>query len=888
MPNIVNVTGGKYTGSITSTTNAYRVVNSAASFTAPDFTVQRIVALFSSTGVYKGVAWVASRENATTIVINTPFFNDEGTTVNQVIGDKYLVSKNFNDIAGSDIVINGTRVTTTAALDFGTSGVQDSVCFYDENKQIQALGFRYPLAPIGLLGGVVVFGRLNAFSAETCSRPCSLTLIDGETSGTYFLIGILVKSTAARFWWMGGGINAELSPYGNLWFLGALGGTPAANFCIWRATVNVTLITDQAGKNWSTNANKHKLSKCTFITDETNAISTRWADGVISGCEYIVGNAALAAFAADPGAGTYIVGSALEYTTILRCGDSAPTTAGIWRNSGSVGQNVTYINVVSPKRTIYQPASSDQLIFTYANQFTLDQDGTIAIIKNNNLDSSVASSGIVSASKVLLTVEEARVNGANTETVVENSWIAGFYRYGFNPAIRTFATTFATVYGGLQAKTVAFGGFVGQTVDTNISNVSTTSVAAYTVLDTLDKIYDYAQYWNSLNAINAIYPSVTQRLFVNTNGVLSAPTQNIIIDSSIASVAAGFGTTGTTIIDCSPTHPRLINGSKNKSLEISAGKTLTIMQPGDYSGLTIATSSTSEVFLRNGTTTLTGSTFASGTTFRRSGSGFATVFVDYNQIANIVNPSPLQVSIRSKLVNFTGFPTVNNANGLAPNARLAIKNPVSNAWSVYDVSSGSIAMSLSQIVGNTGATSLIVRADAEGYYRVSDIAINPATAADIDFSGLFRQIVDENNVAIAGKGIATEQAKISWNNTDYRFEFGAGAISFNSMVDEFEKQTSGNAGITIFEGSILTDIKFTKNAYSSSIQIPAPLMLAAAVDASSSPVFTDFIVTRTGNITSDVFTHGLSSTAAGLSTRPEIRQGVTKFISNSGTPYIDV
>jgi hypothetical protein len=94
--------------------------------------------------------------------------------------------------------------------------------------------------------------------------------------------------------------------------------------------------------------------------------------------------------------------------------------------------------------------------------------------------------------------------------------------------------------------------------------------------------------------------------------------------------------------------------------------------------------------------------------------------------------------------------------------------------------------------------------------------------------------------------------------------------------------TSSQSGLTVFDSALVRQLNFIRNAYANLIQFPAPLTAAASATAATSPILTDFVVMRTGDPTADVFVHGLPSTAPGLSDRPEIRMGTTKFISAGG------
>lgn len=324
----------------------------------------------------------------------------------------------------------------------------------------------------------------------------------------------------------------------------------------------------------------------------------------------------------------------------------------------------------------------------------------------------------------------------------------------------------------------------------------------------------------------------------------------------------------------------VISGSG--SFAVGARK-LTLVDARTYN-FAASIGATGQIILSNGITTLPLFTFISGSKINNSTAINAVAQLIYAQLANTSASSPTIgtgiVTIQSIPVTFIGFPTTANINGLSPSSTFAIQDVTGNTWTTYDASSGSVSLSLSTIA--TGSN-LVLRADAKGWYRTADITIAVSYFGSFDFSNLFSAITDQDGIAIAGLGITSEKNRVSYNQSVGRFELDSGVISFNSLLDKKEEITSSQAGLTMFNSALIRQMIFAKNAYSKVIQLPSPLMVSATITAATSPVLTDVVLIRTGDPTADVFLHDLTSTASGLTNRPEVRTLLTKFISDTGS-----
>jgi len=521
--------------------------------------------------------------------------------------------------------------------------------------------------------------------------------------------------------------------------------------------------------------------------------------------------------------------------------------AGATINNGSASA-LTVLVDESQKANITTTSTGGGSI-TVISQTTLNFTGiiagsTIGILNNSGvlIDSAIVPGTTYSLTLTypgaLLYSVRVRKYGSN---VFANSFTLapGTLSININQAVDPFVVLSESAAGALTGIAINYGS-------------SLTTVSANR---TLSQLYDYARWSISqLSNIDKTNPAIA-----TTDGVIRSLNYNLSLTGT--STITGTGT--------------LAVGSR--TLFLGAAQT--------YS-FDATVGATGKVSVVNGTTTLSIASYASGAKFDNSTATAAIVQVPYAELANATALTPTagggSVTPRSIPVTFTGFPTAANANGRSADATFGVQDVSSDVWHTYDASSGSVVISLSELA-TAPDYQLVVMADAMGWVRTPDTTIAADYSGTFDFSNLFREIVDENGDPMVGLGTQSAIDKITYDQASGRFEADEGAIDFYSVLDKKEILTSSQLGLTIFNSALVRQLNFIKNAYANLIQIPSPLTVAASTTATASPILTDFVVMRTGDPTADVFVHGLPSTAPGLSDRPEIRMGTTKFISSSAS-----
>lgn len=556
----LTITGGKYASAILLTANVNTLEVATTPFVSTDFSIQRIVGLWNSAGTtFKGIAYIRRWLTTSTLELTKPFLDPAtGLEVTQVVGDTIIVSKNFAESVGTGLAVSGNTVTVTTDLILGTAGVSNSLCLYDEAKNISvAVASGSAIKPTG---GICVLGQLQDYNNFSTGKSCSIFYVSGTSYG-------VVMSNASAMWCMFGGSIDGATAGGGAWN-GGYGGT-SPNFQIWMNVVNGReFISPLAGGNWI-NPTRQRLLNCTIVGA---GICIRWGNGDIVGGSYKMQPFAptpYSMFGSDT-VGTYNIGAPAGKRLTVNINGRASGSINmpsLWRAStGSPAQTINFTNVVSYDRratsTNATPIGANHINatqrFYFNDNYTNLVPNTVGVILRGD--------GVVSASIASVTslwspsVLQEVWNGVNRTTTYDN-WTYGFKAYGFNPVFGAFSKTSYLLEGALVADNVELGGVMNQLVDTGVTLSKSAALAlsskfaavstgngtlTVTGSATLDEVYDYLIAWGCSSVALAQFPSLSAYP-ATASGTALSTAMSIVVNTGVTlSAGTKFKTIATT------------------------------------------------------------------------------------------------------------------------------------------------------------------------------------------------------------------------------------------------------------------------------------------------------------------------------------------------------
>lgn len=531
----ITITGGKYASAAISSVGTTTLTVSSTPFVSGDFSTQRLVGLWNSSGsTFKGMAYVRRWVSASQLELQTQFFDPAtGATVTQVIGDTVLVSKNFSESATTGLATSGSSVSITdgASLTFGTSGVSNSACFYDEGKYISTN------AATLFAGGLAAFGKLDDYSSNKLSSPCSWYLTGASAN---LSMGIRVTSSSANALFYGGQIDGNRA---NTYYIGGnaanTGGGVSGNTMIFNGVQNCfDFASPGAGGSWSPNASRHQLINCFSQSTATNAILIRWGDGVISGGSYKFPNNTnqpISVFGSDVAGTTNIATPANQRSVVLDIGNG-PALVRTAMTGSALTFNFTNLITTDYRfvtGTVAGLSANPQgtNTFSFSDSWTNLQAGSVAVVLNNSgtVVASQASSGTSWAPSLLR-----RTCVGATVTDNATSWTFGFKKYGYDPYGGAILPTTYSLGTAGSADNVSFGGAVLQSVDAGVT-LSQANANALTALSSTNNLYDAVINWSALSVVNAQYPSISSYPVVISGTTVDFESRSLAIDSAAVS-----------------------------------------------------------------------------------------------------------------------------------------------------------------------------------------------------------------------------------------------------------------------------------------------------------------------------------------------------------------
>jgi hypothetical protein len=532
---LVTITGAKYAAQSLTTAGTTTVTIGAATFVSGDFgATQRMVALFTSASVFKGIAWVRRFISTTVLELENQFVDPAtGLYATQAAGDLVLVNIKSSEVTAADFVVSGIplSVTTNDAVRFGTNGNQASVCFYEENMDFNTRG------SIQVWGGVVVFGKLMSYdgtgleslvwSRECNVKPRSDYLGGGTGSGGGNSIQYNIYATggaSAHSFFFGGMIGGTLQQTN---FIGAEGiAASNATFAFFGTRMNYGCSSPGNGGNWAVNPARHLLYKTIHEARYNNANLIVWGNG-----------AAQPAFLSFPqfGSGTPVgifrasnaaaFGATANNRTVV-----ADTGSGAFIDDINNG-SYTFTNVITPTVNILRFAGGNvPITFQFSDDYINLQPRTTVVVQRT--DGTIATSVVNTASTTFTATAvqatySATANGAATPTNFYTAFNYGVKCYGYQVVGGTHSAVTYSLGTAGNGTNLKLGGLINQVADTGVTLTETqalalaskfsvnTSTSTVTVLvdATLSELYDYTVAWGCASAANAVIPSLTQYLF---------------------------------------------------------------------------------------------------------------------------------------------------------------------------------------------------------------------------------------------------------------------------------------------------------------------------------------------------------------------------------------
>lgn len=387
---------------------------------------------------------------------------------------------------------------------------------------------------------------------------------------------------------------------------------------------------------------------------------------------------------------------------------------------------------------------------------------------------------------------------------------------------------------------------------------------------------------NSLNQVNAAFGTFRSGRFQDLAQEFNLAT-GITLESAIISSSdsgAAIVLEGGTLSDC--------------TIQNSASAGVRIPSAGDYSTstATLNNNGTYDVYIEatvvdGETVDISGFEFAEGSTtptniYWAGTTGEIVVTVSQAGLSTDSAGGTITLAEPAEDLAITGFPTTNNANGIAPNPVLGILDASDESWITgFDTSSpeyngdGSFTILPSNYLDDlSSGTSIYIVGDAVGWRRTPLIEIDISDPpSEFNIGNNFEELTDQDGSAIVGNSTACTGLSYSQPNARFELASDSGGASnhydFDGVVYQQELLTSNLLGLQNFDTDTLRQIRYISNPRYKQIILPPMLSISATEDATTSPIVADFTVIRIDG--TDPFEHGLDSTAVGLSDRPEVR-----------------
>ena len=470
----ITVSGSKYSSTIQSVGTFTIAVPSTTTFSSADFSYkQRIVALHdAATNVLKGIAYVRKYNNGQSLELETQFYQPwDGATVEQAVGDKVNISKNFADVATTGLAVSYNTVSISDSLTFGSNTNQADTCFYDEDYLIQ-FGVGAPSTssfPINFTSGVIVFGHLQDYASESITGDVNWTWAGPRGNCTWNASG-----THLNLIHYGGGVRTTRDVYSQL-----IGANPSpASILLHKFFYDSSILANATFPVPS----KAILRNCIGYGQDAN-ILLRWKNGTIEGGYYKM--AAITTYYSvfgDDAAGTFAIAAPASKRLVIGGVGANSNTSGtsLWRcGAPTNAQIINFTNVISPVRSATNIGADTPLSvmnYYYSDSITNIVSGSQAALwrtSDSVVISNDANTGTVWSPLVLHDKWAGKTRQAGYPIT---QWRYRIRKYGYSEvASQINASTYPL--GNFSSDNVAFSGSVIQVPDTRQTGTAAAAAA---------------------------------------------------------------------------------------------------------------------------------------------------------------------------------------------------------------------------------------------------------------------------------------------------------------------------------------------------------------------------------------------------------------------------
>ena len=523
-------------------------------FVSTDFTDDkpRRVEVYNSAGtVFRGTAFVRRFVSTSQLELESNLYDPYNRVfVEAQAGDTMLVSKNFVDIAQTNLVVSGRVVTLSDTILWGTAGQANSVCFHDEGYSV-TISVTTAFARLwGNAGGGVSLGHVQDWTSgilynpvqiycATTSNPRSIFFAQNAAARAYFFGGSLNNPPGSFVLYIGIGVNSgyviqNTTYFAHQWFW---------KFLFYGADAGIYFVTATPPA-----PEQHVFEECTYL--QTGSLSgLGLANAKVLGGVFKMPNftsAPQCIFIHDISSGDFNIGA--ESGKRALCADIGNGQAffGGTRPGGSTATyNLNITNFISPDyragdRNAGSQNNPEVFSATYVIKYQYWKDpysnlqigSGLAMIRNS--DWTADSSVTASTSTADLTVYYGTATG-HTPFTSRGPWTARVRRYGFDEleyavtetpySLSTAGTAYNVTFGGPQLQ-VARVTLPAQATADAVTGITVTDHGASPVT------------WNSLAW------SITITADTSVNSSLTAALIWAHIKSQIARTAAWGGKTG--------------------------------------------------------------------------------------------------------------------------------------------------------------------------------------------------------------------------------------------------------------------------------------------------------------------------------------------------------